>query len=319
MLPFSYSCDTRVNIVQYLFNVNAGSNSVSMFSIDPWNPMKPKLLGCKSSKGDFPVAVAVSLKHKMVCVANTGINAGVSCASFDPTRGMGDFDELRRFNVGQTQNPPTGPVPGVGDIIFNGDESEIVVFAKGNGKDIPGFVETYAVLQNGSLSKQGEQFMPPGLGAEFGSAVIPWADNLVFSSQANFGAVVLDLKNLTAQLMAKTNITGQGATCWAEVSTYTGTGFVTDPTINHLVETNLTTGAILSEYFPPNYNVGMTDFRIMDSKMWLLSAGNGTTPASICTIDISGGPKSAKQIQNIAISGATANAQGLAVYGKWWM
>jgi hypothetical protein len=255
----------------------------------------------------------------LVCVANTGINAGVSCASFDSACGLGDFDQLRRFNVGQTQNPPTGPIPGVGDMIFNEDESEIIVFAKGDGKDISGFVEKYAVFQNGSLSQEGEQYMPPGLFVEFGSAVIPWSKNLVLSSQANFGAVVLDLDNLTAAPTAITNITGQGATCWAEVSTFTGTGFVTDPTVNRLVETNLTSGAIVTEYYPPNYNVGMTDFRILGSKMWLLSAGNGTTPASICTIDISGGPKSVRQIQNIAISGATANAQGLAVYGKWWM
>lgn len=309
----------HANIFQYLFNVNAGSNSVSMFAIDPRNPMKPTLLGCKSSMGDFPVSVTVSMKHKLVCVANTGINAGVSCASYDSTWGLGEFDELRHFNVGQTQNPPTGPTPGVGDIIFNGDESEVIVFAKGNGKDISGFVEKYSVLQNGTLSQQGEQYMPPGLDVEFGSAVIPWSNNLVLSSQANFGAVVLNLDDLTAEPMSKTNITGQGATCWAEVSTFTGTGFVTDPTINRLVETNLTSGAIVNEYYPPNENSGMTDFRIWDNKMWLLSAGNGTTPASICTIDISGGPKSAKQIQNIAISGATANAQGLAVYGKWWM
>lgn len=258
------------------------------------------------------------MKHKLVCVANTGINAGVSCASFDLTRGLGEFDELRQFNVGQAQNPHTGPIPGVGDIIFDGDESEVIVFAKGNDKDIFGFVQKYSVLQNGTLPQQGEQYMPPGLSVEFGSAVIPWINNLVLSSQANFGAVVLDLDDLTAEPLAKTNITGQGATCWAEVSTSTGTGFVT-PTINRLVETNLTSGDIVNEYYPPKINPGMMDFRILDNKMWLLSAGNGTTPASICTIDISGGPKSAKQIQNIAISGATANVQGLAVYGKWWM
>jgi hypothetical protein len=96
---------------QYLFNVNAGSNSVSMLAIDPWNPMKPTLVGCKRSMGDFPVSVAVSLKHQLVCVANTGIVAGVSCASFDSTCGLGDFDELRRFNVGQTQNSPTVRFP----------------------------------------------------------------------------------------------------------------------------------------------------------------------------------------------------------------
>ncbi|KAH0287091.1 hypothetical protein M436DRAFT_68262 [Aureobasidium namibiae CBS 147.97] len=269
------SSDSIVVAGDYLFNVNAGSNSVSMFSIDPWNPMEPTLLGCKSSMGDFPVPVAVSLKHKMVCVANTGINAGVSCASFDSTCGMGDFDELRRLNVGQTQNPPTGSIPGVGDIIFNGDESEVIVFVKGNGKDMPGFVEKYAVLPNGSLSQQGEQFMPPGLAVEFGSAVIPRSNNLVLSSQANFGAVVLDLNDLTAQPMATTNITGQGATCWAEISTYTGTGFVTDPTINRLVETNLTSGKIVSEYYPPNYNAGMTDFRISDNKIWFFRLAMG--------------------------------------------
>lgn len=281
--------------------------------------MEPILLGCQSSKGDFPVSVAVSRKHAIACVANTGINAGVSCASFDPICGLSEFDALRRFDVGQVQNPPTGPVPGVGDIIFDANESEVIVFAKGNGMNIPGFVEKYAVLPNGSVSQLGQRYMPPGLALEFGTAVIPWTNNLVLSSQANFGAVVLDLNNLDAVPMIKTNVTGQKASCWAEVSSFTGTGFITDGALNRLVETNLTSGKIVSEYCPPNDNPAMTDFRISGSKMWLLSAGNGTTPASICTIDISGGPRSAKQIQNMPISGANANAQGLAVYEKWWM
>ncbi|KAG9906210.1 hypothetical protein KCU81_g9940, partial [Aureobasidium melanogenum] len=313
------SQDSVVVAGDFLFNVNAGSNSVSMFAIDPWNPLKPMLLASRSSVGDFPVSVAVSMKHKIVCVANTGINAGVSCASLDPTCGMNEFDALRRFNVGQTQNPPTGPTPGVGDIIFNADESEVIVFAKGNGRDIPGFVEKYTVLQNGSVSQQGQQYKPPGLGAEFGSAVIPWSGDYVVSSQANFGAVVLDLNDLTAEPKAKTNVTDQKASCWAQVSSFTGTAFITDAALNRLVETNLTTGEIVSEYSPPNDNPAMTDFRASGSKMWFLAAGNGTTPASICTIDVSGGPKSAMQIQNIAIPGADANAQGLAVYEKWWM
>jgi hypothetical protein len=202
--------DDVTDIFQYLFTVNAGSNSVSMFAINPWNPMEPTLLGCKSSMGDFPVCVTVSMKHKLVCVANTGINAGVICASFNSDRGLGEFDELRHFNIGQTQKPPTGPTPGVGDIIFDGDESEVIVLAKGNGKDISGFVEKYSVLLNGY--RQGEQDMPPGLDVEFGSAVIPWSNNLVLSSQANFGAVVLNLDDLTAEPMSKTN---------------TDTGFVT--------------------------------------------------------------------------------------------
>lgn len=46
---------------QMLFTVNAGSDTVSMFSIDPQSPMEPKLVGSPvSTLGDFPISVDYS-------------------------------------------------------------------------------------------------------------------------------------------------------------------------------------------------------------------------------------------------------------------
>jgi len=55
--------ETRLitSVVQYLFNINAGSDTVSMFVIDPLDPLHPRLVGePASSLGHIPVSVTYS-------------------------------------------------------------------------------------------------------------------------------------------------------------------------------------------------------------------------------------------------------------------
>lgn len=51
----------RIDIIQYLFTVNAGSNTVSMFAIDPESPRHLRLVGKPvDTLGEFPQSVAYS-------------------------------------------------------------------------------------------------------------------------------------------------------------------------------------------------------------------------------------------------------------------
>jgi uncharacterized membrane protein (UPF0182 family) len=49
---------------QYLFTVNAGSNTVSMFWIDKTDPSHPTLINTAPTLGEFPSSVAYSSKLK---------------------------------------------------------------------------------------------------------------------------------------------------------------------------------------------------------------------------------------------------------------
>jgi len=61
-----------------IFIANAGSNTVSMFNIDPNDPTNPTPAGFPiSSGGEFPVSITVSKKTGQVCVLNTGAVNGV--------------------------------------------------------------------------------------------------------------------------------------------------------------------------------------------------------------------------------------------------
>jgi hypothetical protein len=51
-----------LNFLQYLFTVNAGSNTISFFSIDKNDPSHPKLINTAPTLGEFPSSVAYSSK-----------------------------------------------------------------------------------------------------------------------------------------------------------------------------------------------------------------------------------------------------------------
>lgn len=64
-----------------LFTVNAGDNTVSIFSINDNDPTKLTLLGTPEKvPGDFPVTVAASALNRLVCVGLSGEQAGITCA-----------------------------------------------------------------------------------------------------------------------------------------------------------------------------------------------------------------------------------------------
>lgn len=329
-----------------IFAVNAGSNTLSMLTIDAADPTKLTLVGEPVSlPGEFPNTVAASAKHSLVCVGTTGAVAGISCASFSDA-GLGAMDELRPIDLGQT-TPPVGPTNTVSQVFFSGDQESLFVTVKGDpAVNKTGFLSVFPVEQDCAnmtaverrqnckggrcrdageaganamtsvLSTQDVRSSPNGTAVLFGSLPIPGTQN-VFATDASFGAAILsiDADSDEASVVASQAIDGQSATCWVTISDGTNTAFVTDVGVNRVVEMSLENASIVSVVdLSENGDPGLIDLRAAGDFVYALSPGNGDIPAAVTVLDISGGAGTARQKQHFVLDGvAGANSMGMAV------
>ncbi|KIX02061.1 uncharacterized protein Z518_08000 [Rhinocladiella mackenziei CBS 650.93] len=304
-----------------MFAVNAGSNTLTMLSIDPRDPTKLTVVGDPVAiPGEFPNTVAASAKNRLACVATTGTLNGVSCSSFSNT-GLGTMDALRSFGLDQV-TPPVGPTNTVSQVFFSEDESSLFATVKGDpAVNLTGFFSVFPVESQGcketaSLATEDIRSSPSGTAVLFGSKPIPGTSS-VFVTDASFGGAVLSVDPTTnmASLVAKQGIDGQSATCWVTISDVTGSAFVTDVGVNRVVEMSLTDASIISMLdLSANGDPGLIDLVAKGNFVYALSPGNGTTPAAVTVLDVSGGQGSAKVTQHFTLDGMGVgkNAQGMA-------
>ncbi|CEJ91861.1 hypothetical protein VHEMI07549 [[Torrubiella] hemipterigena] len=126
-----------------LFAVNAGSNTVSMFNIDPNDVGRLTQVGRPVSvPGDFPNTIAATSAGQIVCVGMTGAKAGISCANFG-RKGVGRMDNLRKFDLNQT-NPPVGPTNTVSQLFFSGKHLFATVKGDPEKKNL-GFLDAFEI------------------------------------------------------------------------------------------------------------------------------------------------------------------------------
>lgn len=316
---FHVSCRADHRVSQYIFVVNAGSNTVTMMAIGKSDPTALTVVGQPATlPGEFPNTVAASSKHKLVCVGMTGAKAGVSCSSFSAT-GLGVMDDLRAIDLQQT-TPPVGPTNTLSQLFFSSDDNTLFATVKGDPtKNNTGFLAAYSVEKTSdcdagfSVSQEGVQSSPAGTAVLFGSSTIPGSGDL-FVTDASFGAAVLsiDPKTSISTVKGKGVIEDQKATCWATVSKASGTAFVTDVEINRLVEMSLSDASILGTIdLSSNGDPGLIDLRAAGKFVYALSPGNGTTQAAISVVDVIG----KTQVQHFQLKdlGVDQNAQGLTI------
>ncbi|KAL9120009.1 MAG: hypothetical protein Q9187_003439 [Circinaria calcarea] len=297
-----------------LFTLNAGTSTLSLFTISPDSPLDLTPLGPSiPTGGDFPVTLAVSLTLSVVCVGNTGAVAGVACATFSAEKGLGQMDSLRRFDLGQS-TPPAGLPNTVSDILFDEGETKLLVTVKGTPEVAnPGFLSVFPVV-NGVVSTTETRSSPPGTGFLFGSVNIP-GTNSILATDPTFGAVALNIRpNNTATSGAFARIAGQAATCWATVSPSTNTAFVTDAVVNRLVELDLVDLSVITVLNLTNGNQGMLDLQAAGNFIYALNPGNANASSAVAVFDVSEGRGNVKQIQSFAIA-EFGHVQGMAVLG----
>lgn len=278
--------------------------------------------------GEFPNTVAASVKNNLVCVGTTGSRAGIACSRFSAC-GLGPMDELRPFDIGQT-TPPVGPTNTVSQVFFSADESMLFATVKGDpAANKTGFLSAFPVQRNpggcragrparleASVSSVEQRSTPEGTAVLFGSQAIPGTSD-VFATDAAFGAAILSVDPASgrATMVARGEVPGQVATCWATISPATGTAFVTDVAVNRLVEMSLRDASVLSELdLSANGDPGLIDLKAAGAFIYALSPGNGTADAAVTVVDVSGGSGSASMAQHFTLDGvAGRNAMGMAV------
>lgn len=304
-----------------IFAVNAGSNTVTMMTISPNDPTCLTMVGQPVAvPGQFPNTVAASNMNKLVCVGTSGAKAGISCANFSPSTGIGAMDALRPFALNQT-TPPVGPTNTVSHTFFSSDETRLFTTVKGDPMvKNPGFLSVFPIQQAmggmSKLSMMDTRSSPNGTAVLFGSAPIPNRPNSIFVTDASFGAAVLSLDNKSkASVAGMQMITGQAATCWATISPMTNTAFVTDVGVNHVVEMSIDDAKIIQTLdLSANGDMGLIDLRAAGGYVYALAPGNGTTQAAVTVLDISRGKGMMKQAQHFKLGGiAGRNAMGMAV------
>ncbi|MCJ1237611.1 hypothetical protein MMC14_005598 [Varicellaria rhodocarpa] len=321
LAPDALSSQGSVRVAgKHVFAVNAGSNTLSMFKISAHDPTKLTLVGNPiDTAGDFPVTLAISTKHSLACVANTGAKAGIACASFDAKKGLSKMDTLRQFALNQS-TPPVGPTNTVADTFFNNHETALITTIKGDPTvNNTGFMSIFPMTgakgAKGakSLSTAETRSSPPGTAVLFGSVNIP-GTNSVLATDASFGALIMDIsENNTAATSATAKLADQKATCWATISPATGTGFVTDVGVNHIVEVDLANMTVVKDLTLTNGNPGMIDLEAAGDFIYALSPGTANVSSAVTVFDVSGGRGSVTQIQNFNPKGVSQNAQGMAV------
>ena len=133
-----------------LVAVNPGSNTISMFTIDPNDPTKLAKIGQDVyTLGEFPVSVALSASLGQACVANSGAKAGVACFSMSSITGLAPLDtSLRAFDINrkhlfiiasfcstdynQETTPPIGPTNTVSQVFFDENSTALFTTVKGD-------------------------------------------------------------------------------------------------------------------------------------------------------------------------------------------
>ncbi|KAI0784263.1 hypothetical protein C8Q75DRAFT_403310 [Abortiporus biennis] len=230
-----------------LATVNSGSNTVSVFSIDPKDPTKIQQIGAPvGSGGEFPMSLAIKEDGTGLCVLNGGQINGVSCFSVNQTLGLVPVpNTTRSLGLNQT-TPATGPPGSTSQIIFSADGKQLIASVKGV-PPTPGFLAVWDIVSDGSLSEQFST-VAPGQGGSlpFSMNLIP-GTNALLASDPGIGFDIFDLSGISSQ--SGLNVTSsknlavpipeQGAICWSSFSSKAGSFFLADVRTSILTEVSV--------------------------------------------------------------------------------
>ncbi|MCJ1249203.1 hypothetical protein MMC30_006426 [Trapelia coarctata] len=297
----------------YLFTVNPGSNSVSMFSIDNDDPTRLIPVGEPATTlGDFPMAVAYSSALKTVCALNGGKTSGVTCFSTDHKKGLTVLDEAPRSMSPALQQttPPVGPPSTASNIFFNPDSTALIAVVKGNPGTTPPTASTFFVwpVVHGKVSTEAVISSPSDLLVNFGGNFV--TNDMLMTTDASFGVALLKVTsdfNIVEEV--HTAVTDQRALCWGAYAPRFNTFYGFDAGRTTIYEFNPTTAAIKGMFTFDATLQGAFDAAIDRTSLYFLT---GVGNVAVVSLKGSNSGKVPRMIQTLDISfgGSTKNFQG---------
>ena len=295
----------------YLFTVNSGSNTLSMFNIHPWDPLHPQLVGRPvSTQGEFPISVDYSPKLHVACVLNGGAKAGVTCFDVSEFSGLRPRGGLRPLSEVKQHTPPSGPPGTATQLSFNADSSALLVTVKGSPGPpaAPGYLIVFPV-------KHGEVDATPVV-SQINDLILDFSINFLGSSNramitdpsfgAAFVAIGSDLKVTETKHIV---IPLEGAACWGAYSPRYDTAYVVDAGHPNITLLDPASGAIKGVISYDANAKGGLDTVI--NRQWLYTE---TGDNSIVVVELEG--NGGKQVQKYSLAnyGPAGGWQGLAAW-----
>ncbi|KAK2464492.1 hypothetical protein APHAL10511_003471 [Amanita phalloides] len=251
-----------------LIVVNAGSNTLTTYSVNPNEPTELTMLGSPvNSGGEFPVSVAISSTGDRVCALNGGAVNGVSCFKLDKAHGLTPLpNTTRSLSLPQT-TPPKGIDGTVGQVLFRTHDTQLSVTVKGHNDTDPfqsrqGYLAVWSFEKDGSLSND----YVPVVGGIWGWSMndVPNHDRVaLLVGDAAFGVDIF-IEEPNGVALKQVKIPGQGAICWGEYSNATGNFYLTDFFHSTIYEINIDKNfdTKVLEKFELDKNDGPIDFSI---------------------------------------------------------
>ena len=212
-----------------LFVVNSGSNSLSMFAINPTAPTQITLVATQSTGFQFPVSVALSTNNSLACVLNGGANNGIRCFSYSASALtiVSSMDtDLGLTNIVLPQ--PNSPFNTTGDITFTADSQALVLTVRSDGSDSGSlylFPVDYATLTLAAapvVSILPSSILPFSLTLVGSSAILVTEPELGSVSVVSYNSSTGATDSATSSPFAIPVTTGFGALCWSRYSPSTG-------------------------------------------------------------------------------------------------
>jgi hypothetical protein len=201
-----------------LFVVNAGSNSMSLFQIDPHDPTHITLQAVIETHGDYPVSIAVNSQY--VAVLNGGTRSGFRVFSWNPNGSIApQWDRSIPLNPPQS-TPPMGPPDTVSQIMFSPDNHALLVAIKGTSNDQPGAILIYPISNNGVAQRPTVNIPATGY---LPFALLPINRNGLLVADASEGVITFTYNPTTGESTAVTSqsVPITGAVCWSAYSPQT--------------------------------------------------------------------------------------------------
>ncbi|KAF8636865.1 hypothetical protein AX17_003208 [Amanita inopinata Kibby_2008] len=225
---FSQGSIIRSYVNNIVILTNPGSNTLSLFRIDPENPTNLEMIGDPvPSGGDFPISVAMNNAEDVVCALNSGKVNNVNCFTLDGLTGLAPFPNTTRSLGLQQAIPPTGPAGTGSQLAFTPDGRQLVLTIKGL-IPAPGYLAIWNVERDGSLS---ERFQTMYGGLATWTITFINGRNALLSADPLLGYVIFDLDAFAANSSAQGTeyrMADQGAVCWSDWSPQTNNYYLSD-------------------------------------------------------------------------------------------
>ncbi|CAF1246172.1 unnamed protein product [Rotaria sordida] len=255
----------------YLFAVNPGSNTLSMFSINLLNATELTLVSVKRVNGWFPISVTVNSMY--ACVLTGGNATGIRCFTYN-TSGLyvvPPFDRNLTSYISQS-NPPMSSPGTMSEILFSADNSSLIVAVKGYNSTMLGYLLFYPFINLSTLATNAtQQILTNGI-LPFSMTLVNMNGLLVTDPKPN-GVLTMNYLaengSISNIMLTKINSTLAGALCWSTYSSMTRNYYVIGSNPAAIVELNVNLSStsepvqIVQYYSLPN-NTGALDATVVN-------------------------------------------------------